>query len=380
LVAIAVVGVVFTVGTNGLFVSSGNLANLGDQTTVDATVAIAAVAVMVLGEIDLSPGSVVAFCAIVGAELSRNGSPLWATIVLVLLLGGGIGLWNGIWVAWFRVPSFVVTLATLLGFGALGIIVTNSATIAPSPGVLLIENTNLPYVLSVVLAPLAGFVFLVSRYRQVVMRAGATRGSVPLMMATPVVATAGAVAFLEMAIRSLRGLEVPIVLVCAIGLGYGVFLEYFSAGRELFAVGGSRGAARNAGVPIVRRVVGSFMFSGVLYGVAGLILVARIAEAAPGAESSLELTAIAAAVIGGTSLFGGVARVGGAVVGALLLDELANGMGLMNIQSAYQPLVTAGVLLIGVYLDLKVKSTKSRGHEASGVQLIARVLRKGTTE
>lgn len=154
---------------------------------------------------------------------------------------------------------------------------------------------------------------------------------------------------------SYRGLPLPVAFVLGVIAVTGTVLRYTAFGRRLYAIGGNRQAAQLAGIDIRRHVSLVFAGMGLLYGLAGLVLVARLDSAPPNAEQGLELNVIAAAVIGGTSLMGGRGTVAGAAIGALLMESLSNGMSLMNLPSSYQSITVGLVLLIAVYADLRGK-------------------------
>jgi ABC-type xylose transport system permease subunit len=155
-----------------------------------------------------------------------------------------------------------------------------------------------------------------------------------------------------------RGIPLPVVLVLAVVATTGGVLRYTAFGRRLYAIGGNRSAALLAGIDIRRQVTIVFAAMGALYGLAGLMLVARLSSAPPTAGQGLELNVIAAAVIGGTSLMGGRGTVGGAVIGALLMESLANGMSLMNLPSSYQSIAVGLVLLLAVYVDVRGRGAR----------------------
>ncbi|WP_157700435.1 sugar ABC transporter permease [Rhizobium etli] len=341
--------------TGGLFLSARNLTNLSGQVAITAMLTSGAVLVMIPGFIDLSLGATVAAAAVVAALAGVNLElPLWLTIVATLGFGLLIGVWHAFWIAWMKVPSFIVTLGSLLAIRGLSLVITNAETISPNPDILVISDTSLSPTLSVIV--LMGFwlAFAMLQMREWRARQQAGIQSSFLSVVGIPVASVGIFASgVTIVAVSYRGLPLPVVFVLAVVALTGWLLRYTAFGRRLYAIGGNRQAALLAGINIRAHVSMVFAFMGLLYGLAGLVLVARLDSAPPGAMQGLELNVIAAAVIGGTSLMGGRGTVAGAVIGAILMESLSNGMSLMNLPSAYQSITVGLVLLFAVYADMR---------------------------
>lgn len=353
--------VYFQVQTDGLFLSSGNMTNLLRQASLIAILAVGMVLVIVSGHIDLSAGSAVGLIAIIAADLQINhGVATVPTIALAILAGLGMGVWQGFWIAYAGVPSFVVTLAGLLMFRGIALVITKGFTFAPfEESYLKVFQSFLEVGLSVALI-VAVFVLCAVATAWERLRLS-RRPSVSTVVNTVagVIIVAGACAYLAWVFTDDRGMPVPILILGVIAGVLAFAARRTRFGRHLYAIGGNRDAARLSGINIKRNTFFVFVLMGALYGVTGVLLGARLASAPPNAGFFMELDAIAAAVIGGTSLMGGVGTIGGALVGALLLQSIANGMSLQNIQSDYQLIVT-GLLLIGaVYIDMVTKRRRS---------------------
>ena len=358
-----VVWVVLEVLTGGLFLSARNLTNLSGQVAITAVLTAGAVMLMVPGYIDLSLGATVAASAVVAAFASTVfGFGFWPTVFITLGFGLLLGLWHGFWVAWMHVPSFIVTLASLLAIRGLSLVITNAETISPSMDMLVISDASLPPLVSAVVLFGMWAVFSLLQWRE--WRAQVSAGvpaSFGIMVLLPVVAV-GVVALGAIVTTSTyRGLPLPVAIVLSVIAITGGILRYTAFGRRLYAIGGNRQAALLAGIDIRTHVTLVFAGMGLLYGLAGLMLVARLSSAPPTAGQGLELNVIAAAVIGGTSLMGGRGTVAGAAIGALLMESLANGMSLMNLPSSYQSIAVGLVLLFAVYID--VRGRGSRGDD-----------------
>jgi D-xylose transport system permease protein len=349
-----VVWCIFQTLTSGIFLTPRNLTNLSGQVAISAILSAGIVVVMVPGYIDLSIGANVSFCAIIAAMSSTTfGLPIAVTIALTLLTGLVIGLWHAVWIALLRVPAFIVTLASLLAIRGLSLVVTSSETIAPDSHLLFISDYSLTIVQSGLLAVVCWFGFsamqlLEYRARRASGMAASLSGALtPCIIAA--VAASGAIAMGA----SYRGIPLPVCILLIIVMITAGILRYTAFGRRLYAIGGNRQAAAMAGVDIRRHTFMAMAGMGLLYGVAGLVLVARLASAPPDAANGLELDVIAAAVTGGTSLLGGRGTVGGAVIGAILMESLSNGMSLMNFPSAFQAIAVGLVLLVAVYADIR---------------------------
>ncbi|MCJ9690591.1 sugar ABC transporter permease [Rhizobium sp. PRIMUS64] len=355
IIVLMVVWMVMQYLTGGLFLSARNLTNLSGQVAITALLTSGAVLIMIPGFIDLSLGATVAAAAVIAAMAGAQFElPLWQTIVVTLGFGLVIGLWHAFWIAWMKVPSFIVTLGSLLAIRGLSLVITNAETISPSPDILVISDTSLSATLSIVvlMAFWLAFALLQLREWRARMQAG-IKSSFFSVVGIPVVSVGIFACGVMVVAVSYRGLPLPVVFVLAVVALTGWLLRYTAFGRRLYAIGGNRQAALLAGINIRAHVSMVFAFMGLLYGLAGLVLVARLDSAPPGAMQGLELNVIAAAVIGGTSLMGGRGTVAGAVIGAILMESLSNGMSLMNLPSAYQSITVGLVLLFAVYADMR---------------------------
>lgn len=358
---LVVVWVIFQFLTSGLFLTPRNLTNLSGQVAVTAILAAGIVMVMIPAYIDLSIGATVSFCAVIAAMTSSKfGFSLSAAIAATLLTGLIIGLWHGFWVAILRVPAFIVTLASLLAIRGLSLVVTSSETMSPQADLLVISDTTIPLVPSAILLGVlwAGlFLIQLREYRAQV--AAGIAASMMSVVGLPALFTGFLAVAATVVVGSYRGLPLPVVLLLGVMIIVGSLLRLTSFGRQLYAIGGNRQAAALAGINIARNTFLVFSGMGLLYGLAGLVLVSRLASAPPNAGNGMELNVIAAAVIGGTSLLGGRGTVSGAIIGAILMESLSNGMSLMNLPSAYQSIAVGLVLLLAVYADLRGRGAKA---------------------
>ncbi len=352
---LVVLGLLFNILTNGIFLSPRNVSLLLRQSAIVGTAASGMVLLLIVGEIDLSVGSAVALISILVASLqARSNWGVTETVAVAFVAGPLLGLWQGFWVARLGVPAFVVTLAGLLVFRGVGFVWTNAATIMPvTPQLVGLSEGFIPREASVTLI-VAGFIlWLAFTVRSRLTHARhELRNSNRVIFAMQVIVWAAAFAFFGWSVAGYEGIPMAVVVMGIVVAILSLVTQYTKFGRTLYAIGGSREAARLAGINIRRTIILAFVIMGLMYSVAGILVTARLNGSPPNTGLYLELDAIAAAVIGGTSLSGGIGTVLGALVGALLLASIDNGMSLMNVSSFLQLVVKGFVLLVAVWLDV----------------------------
>jgi D-xylose transport system permease protein len=354
LLVLAAVWLFFYVATHGTFLTPRNLVLLALQTSIVSLAAISAVMLIVTRNFDLSVGSAVAFVGVILAVLTVKHDVNPALAVLAAIAGGVLmGAWQGVWVTRVGVSSFIVTLAGMLYFRGISMIVTNGATVAPLPRSLTGLATGfLPpaWAIGAVLVTLAGYTALrVTEIRrgEAMGVSGGFAAELPRALTAPV-----AVAVAAIWVVSWQGMPYLVLLVGICTLAAEFVMRRTRFGAQLYAIGGNPEAARLAGVNLGRVIFWNFIIAGLGYGIIGVALTARVSGAIGGSAGLfLELDAIAAAIIGGTSLAGGRGRVLGALLGALLMGSLNNGMSLMNVPTFYQDAARGIVLLLAVALD-----------------------------
>jgi D-xylose transport system permease protein len=358
LAAIVVIMLFFTAMTEGSFLSARNISNLLRQTSISGILAVGMVFVIILAEIDLSVGSMMGLlggaAAIFDVWLHW---PLALTIVVTLLLGLLLGAWNGWWVAYRKVPSFIVTLAGMLAFRGILIGITNGTTVAPtSDGMSVIGQSYLPNSMGFGLGLVCLVFFTVWQWRRRARRQSlglstpAKTGDVTRQAITAILVL-GAIYMLN----DYRGVPTPVLILVVLMLA-GLFLASRTAfGRRIYAIGGNIDAARLSGVNVERIKLAVFAINGLMVAVGGLILTSRLGAGSPSAGDIAELDAIAACVIGGTSLAGGVGSVAGAVVGAFIMASLDNGMSMLDVSTFWQYIVKGAILLLAVWMDTATK-------------------------
>lgn len=354
LLVLAAIWLFFYFATNGTFLTQRNLILLALQTAIVGLAAISAVMLIVTRNFDLSVGSAVALIGVVVALLTVkfNVDPIIAVLVCI---GVGLlmGAWQGWWVTRMKVSSFIVTLAGMLYFRGISMIATNGATVAPLPPALKqIATGFLPPDVSIVLIVAAFGLF--AAFNIFELRRGLALGIVKNPKGELVRAQLPALVAATAAIwlASSKGVPYLIVLVAVCAIAADVLMRRTRFGVQLYAIGGNPEAARLSGINVDRMIFINFLIAGLGYAITGVALTARVSGAIAGSAGLfLELDAIAAAIIGGTSLSGGRGRVFGALVGALLMGSLNNGMSLMNVPTFYQDTARGIVLLLAVAID-----------------------------
>ncbi|ORM70763.1 xylose ABC transporter permease XylH [Pantoea rwandensis] len=352
--AIVMIALFFTWTTDGAWLSARNVSNLLRQTAITGILAVGMVFVIISAEIDLSVGSMMGLLG--GAAAIFDvwlGWPLPLTIVVTLVLGLLLGTWNGWWVAYRKVPSFIVTLAGMLAFRGILVGITDGTTVAPtSPAMSLMGQSYLPGGVGFGFGFVGLALFILWQWRlrlrrqQLGLSQPAATGTVARQAITAVVVL-GAIWLLN----DYRGVPTPVLLLALLLLA-GMFMATRTAfGRRIYAIGGNIDAARLSGINVARTKLAVFAINGVMVAIAGLILSSRLGAGSPSAGNIAELDAIAACVIGGTSLAGGVGSVAGAVMGAFIMASLDNGMSMMDVPTFWQYIVKGAILLLAVWMD-----------------------------
>ena len=355
-IVIGIVTIVFGFLTDWIFTSPRNVPILLRQASITGIVAVGVALVIISGEIDLSIGSAVGLCAIIVAWLMKvvGLDPIIA-VLLTLAVGLLLGAWQGAAVAWFGVPSFVVTLGGLLIFRGIGLIITEGETIASFPAsFLVISQGSLDNSIVTGLGAIVVGFWLLTVFRQVRNSKSLSSGLKQLVPKVGLGLLIG-IAVIYVASSSI-GFPLVVALMVSVALILQIVASRTRFGRRVYAIGGNREAALLAGINVNRITFITFLIMGALYGLAGLVLASRLNGAPPGGAPFLELDAIAAAVIGGVSLRGGVGLVINALLGALLLAAINNGLSLMNVPTFYQLVVSGLILIIAVFLDSRAKA------------------------
>jgi D-xylose transport system permease protein len=351
---------------NPVFLSSANLSNLAMESAPVGIIALGVVAVLLLGEIDLSVGSVSGLAsALIAVTFVKLGWPLVLAIAVTALAGTAIGLVYATAFNRFGVPSFVVTLAGLLAFLGLQLQVlgVDGSINIPfdSPLVNFAQLSFLPSWLSYTLAVAAsaGLFLTMLLHARTRRRAGLSARSMASLLAQSAALLVGAL-FGAWYLNHARGVGWMFVLFVALVVAMHYVLTRTKWGRSVYAVGGNAEAARRAGIDVKRVYTSVFMLCSTLAAVGGILAASRLAAANQGSGAGdVNLNAIAAAVIGGTSLFGGRGTAFSALLGIIVIQSISSGLTLLNLSSSFRFMVTGAVLLLAVALDSAARRSRA---------------------
>ncbi|MEU9143732.1 multiple monosaccharide ABC transporter permease [Streptomyces sp. NPDC048349] len=363
LVALALIVAVFQIWTGGILLQPLNVTNLIQQNSYILILAIGMMIVIIAGHIDLSVGSLASFVGAAAAVMMVKHDVPWPlALAAALLIGAAAGAWQGFWIAYVGIPSFIVTLAGMLLFRGGTQIVLQGQSVAPFPkGFQEISSGFLPEVGPQTdyhnLTLLLGLVVLVVAVLQEVRgrRQAARHGLAvfPLgFFLAKLGAIAAAVLVFTLLLASYHGFPIVLLILGVLLVAFGYVMRNSVLGRHAYAIGGNEAAAKLSGVKSKRVVFLAFVNMGVLAALAGMVFAARLNAGTPQAGINFELEAIAAAFIGGASASGGVGTVLGAIIGGLVLGVLNNGMSLVGIGTDYQQVIKGLVLLAAVGFDV----------------------------
>ncbi|MBA8839173.1 MULTISPECIES: multiple monosaccharide ABC transporter permease [unclassified Ochrobactrum] len=365
LLSLVAIMIFFQIVTGGVLMKPLNLTNLVLQNSYIVIMALGMLLIIVTGHIDLSVGSVCGFIGALAAVMMVHwGIPFPIAAILCLLAGGIIGALQGFWVAYFNIPSFIVTLAGMLVFKGLMLAVLGGQSVGPFPVVFQkLSSGFIPeifgttaggvYLTSLIIGVLlAGFMIwqnVKSRQRHIAHEVETEPFG---LFVIKNILFFAAIAYLSLLISMHRGLPNVLIIMAVLIAAYAFLTNRTVIGRQIYAVGGNRHAAKLSGVKTERLTFLAFVNMGVLAALAGLVFAARLNTATPKAGIGFELDVIAACFIGGASAYGGVGRVTGAVIGALIMGVMNNGMSILGIGIDYQQVIKGIVLLGAVCIDV----------------------------
>ncbi|MDL2205813.1 sugar ABC transporter permease [Eubacteriales bacterium OttesenSCG-928-N13] len=374
IIMLLLVTVFFTITTGGKILSPQNITNLIAQNAYVFVLATGMLlCILTGGNIDLSVGSVVCFVGAIGAILMANGVNMWIAIVAMLVLGTLIGAWQASWIAYLRIPPFIVTLAGMLIFRGLSNVVLNGRTVSVNnplflqlfgggancyvPDFATVEGVN---VLTLVLGGLIclAFLFIQLNNRRVRAQKGYDTESM-LVMSAKTIAIIAVIAFFSYKLSQYKGIPTSLIWVAVIVLIYGYITSKTTVGRYFYAVGGNEKATKLSGIDTNKIYFLAYTNIGLLSAVAGMLTIARMSSAQPTYGQNYEMDAISSCFIGGASAYGGTGTVAGVIVGATLMGVINLGMSIMGVDANWQKVVKGLVLLAAVIFDVVSKRNKS---------------------
>ncbi|MEM1505133.1 ABC transporter permease [Domibacillus sp. 8LH] len=298
IILVALIGLMTALEPN--FINSNNIINIVRQMAVIGIIAIGVTFIIITSGIDLSSGSVVALTSVLVATVAQEGTyPLIVAILVAIAIGAGTGLFNGFLITKGNIAPFIVTLGMMTAARGLALLYSGGRPIGGLSDSLLFLGQGM-----------------------------------------------------------IAGIPVPVIIFAIIGVISYILLNKTRFGKYVYAIGGNEQAAMIAGVNVTKVKILVYTFNGLLVGIAGLILTARIASGQPTAGNMYELDAIAATVIGGTSLTGGIGTIGGTIIGALIIGVMNNGLDLMNVSSYWQQILKGVIITVAVYIDARKHKKK----------------------
>jgi ABC-type xylose transport system, permease component len=365
--ALAVIMLLFEVLTGGVLFMPLNTTNIILQNSYVLILSVGMLLVILTGNVDLSVGSVAAFVGAISAVfMVHYHMPVLPAIVLCLFIGALVGAWQGFWIAYVRMPAFIVTLAGMLVFRGLTMVLLKGQTLAPFeesfqaiangflPENLKIGNLNLIAILiGIALSALYIYSEMMSlknkkKYNFETLPFAATAAKITLIVIVINVFTYN--------LAQYKGIPLVLILIASLIAIYTFITQKTILGRHIYALGGNEKAARLSGIKIKRVKFFVFVNMGVLSALSGLVVAGRLNAATPKAGVNFELDAIAACFIGGASASGGIGKIMGAIIGALVMGVLNNGMSIMGVGIDWQQAIKGLVLLAAVAFDVYTKS------------------------
>lgn len=362
--------IVFQILTDGILWKPLNITNLILQNSHVLVLAIGMLLVILLGDVDLSVGSVVAFVGAASAVMMIQWQ--WHPMIVIiasLLIGGLIGAWNGFWISYVGIPAFIVTLAGLLSFRGLTQVILGGSTLAPFPKFFtklssgyipdFIGNGELhltSILIGLVLSLLAIWNMWRARKRK---KDNLFEVETSAWFIIKVVIMFASIMLLTFVLASYQGYPVILILLAVLVMIYGFLTTKTTLGRQIYATGGNRKAAELSGVKTKKLAFWVFVNMGVMAALSGLLVASRLNAATPNAGNGFELDAIAAVFIGGASASGGIGTILGAVIGGLIMGILNNGMSIMGIGIDWQQAIKGLILLLAVAFDVYSRKRKA---------------------
>ncbi|MBU1141748.1 MAG: sugar ABC transporter permease [Firmicutes bacterium] len=367
-IALAVIMIIFAISSKGLFLSSRNLANLLNQTGYIAVLAVGMTLIIVIRHIDLSVGFVAGFLGAVAAILMVNlNFPVLLVILIVLIIGVIIGLWHGFLVAFMGLPAFVATLAGMLLFrGALLQVTQSTGTIIiPNDFFNAISNGYIPdianiaglHLLTLILGAVAVILYVFGEMRTRKVKQNYQFTVLNLnMFVTKLIFISVLVLGISYILATYRGISWTVVIMLSVVGIYHVITNKTVIGRYIYAVGGNPEAAELSGISVKKITLIVFGSMGLLSALSGIMFASRLRSATVTAGTLFELDAIAAAFVGGVSAKGGIGKVTGSIIGAIVMASLSSGMNLIGVDISLQYIVKGLVLIAAVVFDVRTRN------------------------
>lgn len=370
LIALIVSMIIFQIATGGILFVPMNITNLILQ---NAYVFVLSVGMMLLlingGNIDMSVGSVVAFIgAILGIMLINYHAPLWSAIIVALVLGLLIGMWQGFWVGYVRMPGFIVTLAGQLIFRGLTTRVLNGLTLAPFdkkfvnisagfiPDFFKFTGSSLN-ITALIFGLIATAIIIILQVRSRAKKLKYTTNVIPWsFFLIKLVLISAVIMLFSLWLARYQGIPIVFIIILFLVISYSFFASKTVPGRYIYAMGGNEKAAKLSGINTNKVLFLCYTNMGVIAAIAAIVSTSRLNAASPLAGQGYDLDAISSCFIGGASMYGGAGTIVGAIIGALFMGVLNNGMSILGVGTDIQQVVKGLVLLLAVAFDIISKS------------------------
>jgi D-xylose transport system permease protein len=339
------------------FFTARNLSNLARQVTIVGIIAVGMTWVILIAGIDLSVGSVVGVAAVVVTLLMQYGLGAWLAVPVTLLgVGLVIGVFNGFWIAYYRIPPFIITLGMLTIARGLALTFSGGSSVpVTNSSFQVLGGGYIPPLATIVILIIGVVLFVVSLVRGLARSRQYGGGRLGEKQLSAIIVAVIGFALAFFIFGQYNGIPVPVAIFAVIA-GFGIFiLGNTRFGRRLYALGGNEEAARLSGINVFQTKMIVYGTTSVLAALAGIILASRLNGASPNLGNMFELDAIASVVIGGTSLAGGSGSVGGSIIGALIIGVLNNGMSLLGISTFYQLIIKGFIIILAVWFDVLQK-------------------------
>ena len=374
IIALVIVVLIFSFGTGGKILYAQNINNLISQNGyVFVLAAGMLLCILTGGNIDLAVGSVVCFTGAIGGVLMARGVNFVVAVVIMLAVGLAIGMFQGFWIAWVSVPPFIATLAGMYAFRGLSNVVLQGYTVG-------IENTaflkvfgggadcyipdflggsglNMTCMAAGIAAAVIFVLLTVSGWASR-KRKGIGNGNMLAETAKLVIISA-LILWVTWKLASYKGIPTVLIWIAIVLIAYGYITKFTAIGRYFYAVGGNEKATRLSGINTKMVYFIAYANMGFLAGLAGILTVARATQTQPTFGQGYEMDAIAACFIGGASAYGGVGKITGVIIGAILMGVINQGMSIMGMSANYQRAIKGAVLLLAVLADVLSKKEKA---------------------
>lgn len=369
---IVIIWIIFTILTKGLYLSPRNISFIFLQIAEISYISMGMAFVIISGNIDLSVGSVVGVTGALAAALQVKIFPVifgsmgnnfivtFFTILIVLIFGALIGLWHGLWIAYGKVPSFIVTLGGMFLFRGAVLFITKGITLSPmyqtfrflGHGYI---SKSLGYIICGIIIVLIWINWFIKNKRERILNVSKRKNIIEVSkhMLLSII-----ILIFAVIINTYRGLPIPIVIMIFLALILSFISHNTRFGRYTYASGGDTQSSILVGINVKLNTLLIFMLIGFLSSISGIILTARLDAGTTYAGQFYELSAIAACVIGGVSLFGGRGTILGAVIGAIILSSFDNGMSMLNMEIPWQYMIKGLIIVIFVWIDINFRQKR----------------------